>query len=277
MEQIMSRRISPQLSLKRKTVLFAAGVAALAAPIAAGVLNVPILKAQSQLWAPASDAPTGLLTALEGKRHDQFIGKARAGDIDIVFFGSTPTEMWLWQDRGRSVWDRTFGSLKAASFGSQGTRFESLMWRMQHGELDGYRAKLVVLHAENRSFAGQDGRAPWFGGTPITDSGLKDYVSKYAAIIAEIRSRQPQARILLFGVFPRYQTDAEPALENAALAALANNETIFFIDISKRFFHADGSFDGEMWHLGTTEPGIQRPAFEVWAQTLQPWLDRFVR
>jgi beta-lactamase regulating signal transducer with metallopeptidase domain len=277
MEQIISRRIAPELSVTRKALLMAGGIVALAVPVVVGVLNVPILKAQSQLWAPASDAPTGLLTALEGKRHDQFIGKARAGDIDIVFFGSTPTEMWLWQDRGRSVWDRTFGSLKAASFGSQGTRFESLMWRMQHGELDGYRAKLVVLHAENRSFAGQDGRAPWFGGTPMTDSDLKDYVSKYAVIIAEIRARQPQARILLFGVFPRYQTDAEPAMENAALAALGNNETVFFIDITKRFFRADGSFDDDMWHTGTAEPGMQKRTFEVWAEALQPWLDRFVR
>ena len=73
------------------------------------------------VWTPASDAPKGLLTALEGERHDGFIAKARAGDIDIVFFGSTETEMWLWQDRGRKVWDQKFESRKAADFGSQST------------------------------------------------------------------------------------------------------------------------------------------------------------
>jgi beta-glucosidase len=176
--------------------------------------------------------------------------------------------MWLWQDRGRSVWDRTFGSLKAASFGSQGARFDSLLWRMQHGELDGYQAKLVVLQAQGAGFLGD---------TAVRDSSLDDYVSKYAAIIAEIRARQSQAKILLFGVFPRYQTHTAPTVENTALAALGNNETIFFIDISNRFFRPDGSFDGEMWHFGTSEPGMQRPAFEVWAQTLQPWLERFGR
>ena len=41
--------------------------------------------------------------------------------------------------------DRAFGSVAAANFGSQGTRVESLLRRMQHGELDGYQAKLVVL------------------------------------------------------------------------------------------------------------------------------------
>jgi hypothetical protein len=171
--------------------------------------------------------------------------------------------MWLWQDRGRSVWDQTFGSLKAASFGSPG-RFESLLWRLQNGQLDGYKAKLVVLQAQNAYFAAMDGRAPGIS--------FDDYVSKYAAIIAEIRARQPQARILIFGVFPRSKEDAEPVMDNAALAALGNNETVFFIDISKRFFRPDGSFNNEMWSFG-----MQQRAFEVWAEELQPWLDRFVR
>jgi hypothetical protein len=59
---------------------------------------------------------------------------------------------------------------------------------------------------------------------------------------------------------------------NAALAALGNNETVFFIDMSKRFFRADGSFDDGMW-----SGGVREPAFKAWAEELQPWLDRFVR
>jgi hypothetical protein len=238
-------------------------------------LSVALLKAQPQapattpaVWAPASSAPAGLLTPVEAKHHDQFIERAKAGQIDIVFFGSTPAEMWLWPDRGRSVWDQTFGSLKAAGFGSGGTHFESLLWRMQHGELDGYQAKLVVVHAENAFFAGQGIR---FDGN-VRDIDLNNYVSKYAAIIAEIRARQPQARILLFSVFPRSKEGAEPVMLNAALAALGNNDTVFFIDMSKRFFRADGSFDDGMW-----SGGVREPAFKAWAEELQPWLDRFVR
>ena len=105
-------------------------------------LVTPSAASPKAVWTPASDAPKDLLTALEGEHHDRFIARAKAGDIDIVFFGSTDTEMWSWPDRGRPVWDRTFGSLKAANFGSQGTHFESLLWRMRNGELDGYRAKL---------------------------------------------------------------------------------------------------------------------------------------
>ena len=44
------------------------------------------------VWTPTSDAPKGLLTALEGEHHDRFINRARSGEIDIVFFGSTETD-----------------------------------------------------------------------------------------------------------------------------------------------------------------------------------------
>jgi hypothetical protein len=217
------------------------------------------------VWTPTKDAPKDLLTALEGEHHDRFIDRAQKGDIDIVFFGTTDSEKWSWVDRGRAVWDRTFGSFKAANFGSQGTRFESLQWRMRNGELDGYRAKLVVLQAH-----GDDD-------TVMRDGKFDDYVAQYAAIIAEIRARQPQARILLFGFFPRSAVHAGRQA-NAALSKLGNNETVFFTDISDRFFRPDGSHNDAMWLMsGPPNAGIHEPAFEVWAEVLQPWLDRFVR
>jgi hypothetical protein len=221
--------------------------------------------ASSTVWAPTKNAPKDLLTALEGEHHDRFIDRAQKGDIDIVFFGTTDTEMWSWPDRGRAVWDKTFGSLKAANFGSQGTRFESLRWRMRNGELDGYRAKLVVLQAH-----GDDD-------TVVSNGKFDDYVAQYAAIIAEVRARQPQARVLLFGFFPRSAAHAGRQA-NAALSKLANNETVFFVDISDRFFRTDGSHNDDMWLMsGPPNAGIHQPGFEAWAEALQPWLDRFVR
>jgi len=51
--------------------------------------------------------------------------------------------MLSWRGRGPSVWIAVrVGRRRAANFGSQGTRVESLLRRMQHGELDGYQAKL---------------------------------------------------------------------------------------------------------------------------------------
>ena len=227
------------------------------------------------VWTPAADAPAGVLShALEGQRHDFFIDLAQKGDIEVVFFGTTETEMWWWPDRGRSVWDRTFASLKAANFGSQGTQPRSLLWRMQNGELDGYHAKLVVWQTWGPDV------------TPVAGDGRADAGAIYGPIIAEIRARQPQAKILLSAPFPRGQSDRDTWRQKAAayaatFAELVDNETVFYPDSGERFFLPDGSHNQEMWRYppvsGLSNVGTQTPAYEAWAEELQPWLDRFVR
>jgi GDSL-like Lipase/Acylhydrolase family len=219
------------------------------------------------VWTSSSEAPEGTLShQLEAQRHDYFIELAQAGDIDLVFFGTTEAEMWWWPNRGRSVWDRAFGSIKAANFGSQGTQPASLLWRMRNGELDGYQAKLIVLQAGRTGDVGNDGA---------------EFVESYAALINEIRVRQPQAKILLFAPLPRgesLEAWRQRAQVNAAVfAELVDDETVFYTDIGDRFYLSDGSFNGASWSNDANNRGTQTSAFEIWAEELQPWLDRFVR
>lgn len=224
------------------------------------------------VWTPTAQAPKGALsTALEGDRHDRAIALARLGNIDVVFFGTTNTEMWSWPDRGRGVWEHRFASVRAANFGSQGTQTGSLVWRMRNGELAGYQARLVVVQT-------------WLGAGAVTPAA--DAIATFAPVIAEIRLRQPQAKILLLADFPRGQLDREAwrqvAKGNAAaFAALVDNRNVFYADIGERFFLPDGTHDQRMWRFpplaGLTNVGMQPAGFEAWADELQPWLDRFVR
>jgi beta-lactamase regulating signal transducer with metallopeptidase domain len=215
------------------------------------------------VFTPAAEAPEGTLThALEGKRHDFFIELAQAGDIDLVFFGTTDTEMWWW-DRGKSVWNREFGSLKAANFGSQGTQPRSLLWRIRNGELDGYAAKLIVLQVGPIE--------SW-----IPDDDRADFLDGFRPIIAEMRARQPQAKLLLMAPLPRggslEQWRKRSVSVDSTFAELVDNETVFYANFGASFYNDDGSFKRETWSTGRQAPG-----FEIWAQDLQPWLDRFVR
>jgi hypothetical protein len=261
-------------------------------PFVAGlVAQTPPMRnaALRAVWTPASDAPKNLLTALEGRHHDLFVERARAGNIDLVFFGATDTEMWSWPDsilggvdRGKRVWDQAFGSLNAANFGSQGTHAESLLWRMQNGELDGYEAKLVVLHAVG--VKGTSGGQPIgnIGDQPIGDRQA-EFVAGYGRVIAEIRARQPQAKILILPPFPRGRLRREEwrtvADANAvAYRRLADDSTVFYANFGDRFFLPDGSHNQEMWTIpGPPNAGMHEPGFKVWAEELQPWLDRFIR
>ena len=260
----MSRQRIVRQRLPSLRRAIAAAVAAAAIYVAFGHVasaqqpERPVTQRPEAVWTPSAEAPAGVLShALEGQRHDHFIDLAQKGDIDLVFFGTTATEMWWWPNRGRAAWDQAFGSLKAANFGSQGSHFESLVWRMRNGELDGYRAKLFVLQFGPGDSSIDDAFAP---------ERHAEFVAGYASVIAEIRARQPQAKILLLAGFPRGQSSREPWREiadmNAAVfAELTDDETVFYADIGERFFLPDGSFNREMWAMpGPAGVGAQQPA-----------------
>jgi hypothetical protein len=232
----------------------------------------PRIARPEPLWTPTAQAPKGALTsALEGDRHDRAIERAQQGNIDVVFFGATDTEMFSWPDRGKPEFDRGFANVHAANFGSQGTAPGSLLWRMQNGELDGYDAKLIVFQL-------------WGIGDLLNPEDTQP-LANLAPILAEIKARQPRARILLSAPFPRGFNSrdewAHISAERANLVAhYVDNRTVFYTDIGERFYTSDGSHDTLMWArwgIKGVGVGAQPKAFAVWVEELQPWLDRFVR
>lgn len=119
-------------------------------------------------------------------RHNGFLDdmKNMHDTIDLVFVGDSITDGW--RSGGQSVWQKYFAVHKALNLGISGDRTEHVLWRLQHGELDGYKARLFVI-----MIGTNNGDSP-----PDVAEGIK-------AIIAEIKGKQPQANILLLGMFPR--------------------------------------------------------------------------
>ncbi len=225
---------------------------------------VAVESARVQPSAPATapgEPPRGLLTQLETGRHERFVQLAQAGDIELLFVGDSSTDWW--RTRGRTEWDRNYAELKAANFGCEGSSTQSVLWRMQNGELDGYKAKVIVLMLGIQNIARNE---------PIADIARGE-----AAILDEFRNRQPQARILLLGVFPRGEspdsaTRAPIRALNAELAKLADNRSIFYMDIGSRLLTADGTLPPEMTSLG-----LQPKGYAIWAGAMNPKLMELMR
>ena len=122
-------------------------------------------------------------------------------------------------------------------------------------------------------------------GDQLIGDGQAEFVANYARLIAEIRARQPQAKILILPPFPRGRLRREEwrtvADANAvAYRRLADDSTVFYANFGDRFFLPDGSHNQEMWRSpqsGVVNVGTQTPAFEAWAEELEPWLDRLGR
>jgi lysophospholipase L1-like esterase len=148
------------------------------------------------------------------------------GDYDIEFIGDSITQGW--ESRGSNVWREFYGKRKVINLGVSGDRTEHVLWRFEQGQLDGVKAKVaVVMIGTNNSGKNKDGTDSY------TDADILEGVT---AIVNEIRRRQPDAKIILLGIFPRGKTFSPQRgrlLEvNQALARLDDGKHIFYLDFA---------------------------------------------
>ena len=236
------------------------------------VLSV-ILCAALALPAPAQDAPArgaggppagarggrgGPLppatqpTPRDDARHKSFLEIASKGNIDLLFVGDSITDFWAQPQRGLPVWEQTFAPLRPANFGIAGDTTQGVLWRMQNGELDGFKAKLIVL---------------MLGTNNINRNPNDEIAEGDRMIIEEFKKRQPQAKVLLLGIFPRGADPANPFRAsikeiNSKLTKLADNKQVFYMDIGDKFLTPDGTLTTEIMADGL-HPTAK--GYQIWA------------
>ncbi len=230
-----------------------------APPAGAAPVVVPQVKLPPQAPDVAAQkfSPDGTVNAGFATYHENFVKIAQKGTAQLVFLGDSITNGWA---RQPTIWDKAFSSYQPANFGIGGDRTQHVLWRIQNGELDGIKPKAVVLMI----------------GTNNSKSDSEEGIAKgITAIVETIKSKQPQAKILLLAVFPRGEK-AENNLDrdklkqvNAIIAKLHNGKNIHYLDIGDKFLQPDGSITKEIMpdSLHLSEAGYQ-----IWADAISPKL-----
>lgn len=186
---------------------------------------------------------------------------AAAGNIDVLFMGDSITDWWRNETgnyAGKPVFDRYFGDLKVANFGIAGDTTQGVLFRLQNGEGEGYSPKAVMLMI----------------GTNNTRSHRAGEIAEgVGAIVLDLRTRFPDAKILLLAIFPR-STAVDPvraqiAEINSVIARLDDGEKVFYRDIGQVFLDADGNIPREIMSDGL-HPTTQ--GYQLWAEAVNDTL-----
>src|SRR5687767_8720610 len=119
-------------------------------------------------------------------RHEQFVQRARQGNVDVLFLGDSITAGW--NGAGREVWRDKIEPLKPANFGIGGDRTQHVLWRITNGELDGISPKLAVL---------------MIGTNNSGDHSAEQIATGVEKIVRTLREKLPQTKVLVLGIFPR--------------------------------------------------------------------------
>lgn len=188
--------------------------------------------------------------------HQTFLDRAKKGEIDLLFVGDSITAGW---GGVAPTWDRFYAPRRAANFGIGGDGTEQVLWRLEHGEIDGIAPKVVVLLIGTNNLGGN---------TPA------EIAVGVSAIVSKLRTKLPKSKILLLGVFPRAETRDDPVRAriqalNARIARLDDGKSVAYLDIGRHFLDADGTISTDVMpdflHLTPH-------AYRLWADALEPTL-----
>jgi lysophospholipase L1-like esterase len=168
-------------------------------------------------------------------RHEHVLESNKQAPPELLFIGDSITQGW--EEAGKSAWTGHFAPRHAANFGFSGDRTQHVLWRLDHGEVDGIAPKAAVIMIGTNNSNGADNTAD-----EIAD-GVK-------AIVARLHEKQPRMRVLLLGIFPRGEKPnpqrEKIAAVNASIAKLDDGKMVRYLDIGPGFLQPDGSISKEI-------------------------------
>jgi beta-glucosidase len=189
------------------------------------------------------------------RRHRQFNERIGRGNVDLIFVGDSITHWW---DQG--LWKKHYTRRNAVNLGIAGDRTQNVLWRLDHGNIDGIEPKVAVVMIGTNNL--HDNR-----------NTVEETADGVIAVCKKLRTKLPTTKILLLGIFPRQQKPC-PLRENVTktnriISKIADGSMIHYLDISDSFVEADGSIPKDIMpdflHLSPK-------GYQTWARAVEPKL-----
>ncbi len=190
------------------------------------------------------------------KRHDAYLAEAKKGPYDVIFLGDSITDGW--HTGGKAIFKECYTPLHTFNLGIGGDQTQHVLWRLDNGEVEGLKPKVVVLMI----------------GTNNSRDTAANITRGVKAVVADLQTKLPDSKILLLAIFPRAATAQDPirhklAEVNAELAKLDDGTKIKYLDIGPAFLTPDGTITKEVMKdfLHPTTYG-----YVLWAKAMNPTL-----
>jgi lysophospholipase L1-like esterase len=196
--------------------------------------------------------------------HEQLLEKAKGGRIDVYFEGDSIVRRWGALDYPELLanWRENFHGWNAADFGWGADRTQNILWRLEHGELDGVHPKVILLLAGTNNV----------GAAPRDEETIAEIARGVKAIVDVCRTKAPEATIIVTAIFPRNDNMAViPTIDaiNARIAALADGTRIRFLDVNDRLADSSGTlYEGVLNERDKLHPTLE--GYQIWADALKP-------
>ncbi len=150
----------------------------------------------------------------------------------IHFWGGEPFGQ---MQRESATWDEYLTPMGVKNYSYGWDRIENVLWRVYHGELDGFQAeKIMVMIGTNNLHLNSD----------------EEILSGLKLLTQAIGARQPKAEILLMGLLPRRGYESRIVSLNHKIAQLAGQLKVVYNDLGQVLLQANGNIDEHLFSDG---------------------------
>ena len=250
------------VSTLRKTSIIVVGLLFVHSAMIVRSFQMPVDKPES------ADKPAPRADRNSRLAHSELLEKAKRGRIDVYFEGDSITRRWGTSDEQYQHflrnWQENFFGWNAADFGWGGDRTQNILWRLNNGELDNVKPKIIVLLAGTNNVGNNSPQNS-------DDPRIKDVSRGIKAILDVCRRKAPSATIVLMGIFPRNDNMLVMSIINEInqrIAKFADGKKIRYLNINDKL--ADN--DGRLLEGMAIKDGLHLDlkAYQVWADALKP-------
>ena len=187
-------------------------------------------------------------------RHNDVVARVKQGNANLIFIGDSITHGF-----NGELWKQYYEPRKAVNMGFGWDGTQHVLWRLQHGEIDGIEPKVAVL---------------LIGVNNIGWASAQDTALGVEAVVQNLRTKLPTTKVLLLGVFPWKQSPEAPERAkikdlNQRLARLALRPGVTFLNFGEKFLEPDGTLSKEIMpdYLHLSPKG-----YRIWVDAMEPTL-----
>ena len=195
------------------------------------------------------------------KRHELTSAAVKRAKPQILFIGDSITHFFGGEQfdsyalRGQQTWGEFYAPRNAGNLGFGWDKTENVLWRLQHGAIDGIAPKLIVM---------------MIGTNNTGNCSVPDIALGIEAIVLEFEKRLPKSKILLLGIFPLGEKLEAPRIKiaeiNQIIAKLDGSHNVTFLDIGTKFLTPEGLITKDIMpdFLHPNEKG-----YRIWAEAIE--------
>lgn len=185
-------------------------------------------------------------------RHEQVLDLNSKNSPEILMIGNSITHYWAGEplsdkQSGKEAWEKLFKGRRVHNLGFGWDKTENVLWRIYHGELDGFQAKTIFLliGTNNLQFN--------------TDREILDAIM---LLTKTIRNKQPAAKLYVIGLLPRKGMEERIRRIDSELQDLVSETDAVYIDLTPSLINKEGRIDASLFSDGLhpNEKGYERIA-----------------